>query len=67
MVYDIERDQLASPDVFDVRVEPKEGEFVKFDTFFTQYVGDGVTPPPAKPESSDSERSGEVENSGADE
>ena len=49
MVYDIERDTLASPEVFDVKVEPKEGSFATFDTFFTQYVGDGAAPAPAPP------------------
>lgn len=50
MVYDIKRDTLASPDVFDIKVDPKEGDFVKFDTFFTQYVGDGDVPVEKKPE-----------------
>lgn len=46
MVYDIERDRIVS-DVMEVKTEPKEGDFVKFDNFFTQYVGDGAAPAPA--------------------
>ena len=57
MVYDIERDAFASPEVFDVKVTPKGGSFATFDTFFTQYVGDGSTgsAPPPKNKNNDSE------------
>ncbi|MFT5465920.1 MAG: hypothetical protein ACI8UO_001016 [Verrucomicrobiales bacterium] len=46
MVYDMKKDTLVT-DVLEVKTEPKEGDFVKFDNFFTQYVGDGVAPAPA--------------------
>lgn len=62
MVYDIERDAFASPEVFDVKVEPKEGQFATFDTFFTQYVGDGSTgtaPPPKDDDNDSSEETGD--------
>ena len=41
MVYDTQTDRLASDQVFEVKKEPREGSFVEFDTFYTQYVGDG--------------------------
>ena len=42
MVYDIESRRVASPTVFDVRIEPEIGGKIKFDTFVTEYVGAGA-------------------------
>ena len=33
--------RVAKPVVFDVRVTPELGSAMKFDTFITEYVGDG--------------------------
>lgn len=40
MVYDIEKKKVASPKVYDVRVEPEPGASLEFDTFVTEYVGE---------------------------
>lgn len=41
MIYDIDTGRVAKPTVFDVRVTPKLGSAIKFDTVITEYVGDG--------------------------
>ena len=41
MLYNIQSRKLESNEVFDVRVEPEEGSKLKFDSYITEYVGDG--------------------------
>jgi len=39
MVYDIEKNKLATDKVFEVKEEPKKNSYVEFDTYYSHYVG----------------------------
>lgn len=39
MVYDIEKDKLATDQVYEVKEEPKKNSYVEFDTYYSHYVG----------------------------
>lgn len=49
MIYDIQSNKLASKTTFDVRVEPEVGSKIKFDTYVTEYVGNGEMVDPPSP------------------
>ena len=49
MIYDTQTDSLATDQVFEINKKPREGSFVEFDTFYTEYVGDGVGGPSPGP------------------
>jgi len=44
MVFDIEKDDIADPTVYDVRIAPEVGSRVQFDTFVTEYIGGSGNP-----------------------
>ena len=55
MIYDTQTDRLATDQVFEINKKPREGSFVEFDTFYTQYVGDGIGAPAPAPKEAKSE------------
>jgi hypothetical protein len=41
MIFDTQTDQVVGDRVYDVKTEPKTGQFAKFETYSAEYVGTG--------------------------
>ena len=43
MLFDTQSSQIVGNNVYDLKAQPKSGQTAKFDTYTTQYVGNGTT------------------------
>ena len=43
MIFDTQSSQIVGNNVYDLKAQPKSGQTAKFDTYTTQYVGNGAT------------------------
>jgi hypothetical protein len=41
MIFDTQTDQVVGHRVYDVKTEPKTGQFGKFETYSAEYIGTG--------------------------